>query len=310
MATDPIVEPITEPITEPAPTDPPVAAAPPADPPADPAPAPTGWEADRIRIAGGDEKLLKRLERYGTSDEMIKAGIEAQTKIGQGLKAKGEPGKDATEGEVIDWRKANNVPEAADKYELKLDEGLVVGDADKPLVDGFLELAHSLNLSNEKTSAIVNAQLKMNEQFLDQRAQNDTKAANEARAELQNDTVWGNETKRNLNMVNAFLDTAPEGIKDMLWSARTTDGTPIGSKVDFLVWINSVARQQNPLGTVVPASGMTQLDTVDGEIAGIMKEMAKGSKGPYYKGDGAQKMQDRLLELNTMKEKHETLHRK
>jgi len=61
---------------------------------------------------------------------------------------------------------------------------------------------------------------------------------------------------------------------------------------------------------VVPASGMTQLDTVDGEIAGIMKEMAKGSKGPYYKGDGAQKMQDRLLELNTMKEKHETLHRK
>jgi len=264
---------------------------------------PTGWEAERLKIADGDEKLLKRLERYGTRDDALKAGIEAQNKIGS-VKAKGKPDKDSSEGEVIDYREANDIPKTPTDYKMDLETGLVLGDGDLPAVEEFQKLAHELNLSNKEVSAIVNAQIRQKEEFLENQNREDAEAELNAREELTSEDVWGGELKKNLNMINAFLDTAPPGVKEGLWTARLEDGTPVASNPTMLRWLNNVARQLNPLGTVVPQAGASAIDTVENEIESINKEMGKGKEGPYYKGSGAVKMQNRYRELLEMQEKH------
>ena len=130
------------------------------------------------------------------------------------------------------------------------------------------------------------------------------------RDELSHETEWGGEVKRNLNSINAFLYTGPAGVKEAIWGARLEDGSPMASDKGVLKWLSTLARQINPLGTVVPDVGSTQIDTVDNEIAKIMVEMKKGPKGPYWSGDGSKKMQNRLLELNEMKEKHDSIKKK
>ena len=110
-------------------------------------------------------------------------------------------------------------------------------------------------------------------------------------------------------MINAFLDTAPPGVKEQIWSARLEDGSPVASNATMLRWLNNVARQLNPLGTVVPQAGASAIDTVENEITSINKMMAEGPKGPYYKGPGALKTQERYRELLEMQEKHKGINR-
>jgi len=114
------------------------------------------WGDDwRQNYADGDEKMAKRLERYSSPKNALDALVAAQNKISSGemqttLKA------DATDEERADWRETNGVPATPDGYEVNLFDGLVVGEADKPMVDSFLESAHAGDLigsMNTKSSS-------------------------------------------------------------------------------------------------------------------------------------------------------------
>lgn len=276
-----------------------------APPSGDATPEPTGWAAERIEIAAGDEKILRKLERYESRSEMIKAGIEAQNKLGS-VKAKAEPGPDSTEGEWIDYRKAHGVPETSDKYNIKLESGTVLADEDAYVVEHFKKVAHELNLPEAKFNKMVNEQLKLKDLAIEQRAQADVDAEHHALAELSKDTVWGSETKRNLTMINAFLDTAPPGVKEAVHGARLADGTPMASSPGILRFLNSISRKLNPMGTVTPQAGQSQLDTITNEIAAIEKLMGD-RKSEYWKGAKAEGMQKRFRELTEMQEANEKL---
>ena len=257
------------------------------------------WAATRTKIAGADEKLLKQLSRYGSLDEAVKAGVEAQKKLA-GTRSVAKPGKDATDAEKAAYREANGIPESADKYDLQLPAGLVIGDADKPFLDAFLKTAHENNLSPEQVNAAANSHFALLEQQVQARNARDEEtkvAANEALTE-----AWGSERDLNLNLIHGLLDTAPAGVKEQLLGARMSDGTPFGNSADALKWLATLARDSNPMATVVPGSGASAQQALAGELEQIQSLMGD-TKSEYWKGPKALRMQERYRELLEVQEK-------
>jgi len=125
-AADPI-DPPADPPSDP-PNDPPQD--PPSDPPADP-PTDKWGENWREEHSGGDEKTLKRLQRYTDPGAVINALTAAQNKIASGDMGAKLP-ENATETELADYRKATGVPETAADYDVQLPNGMVIGEEDQP----------------------------------------------------------------------------------------------------------------------------------------------------------------------------------
>jgi hypothetical protein len=146
----------------PAPAAIPAAAAPPGSPPvaadpapaaaasppaaADPAPAADAGTDWRKTLAGEDEKILKSLERFAAPTDFYKAFADTQTALRN--KTDGMikvPGADATDDDRAAFAKALGIPEAPDKYEIKVKppEGLEIGDADKAFLSRVTEKLHS-----------------------------------------------------------------------------------------------------------------------------------------------------------------------
>jgi hypothetical protein len=61
-----------------------------------------------------------------------------------------------TDEQKAAWRAENNVPAAADKYEIKLADGKALAETDKPLVEAFTKDAHERNLPAGAVNDAVN----------------------------------------------------------------------------------------------------------------------------------------------------------
>ena len=259
------------------------------------APEPLDWASIRTKVAGSDEKVLKQLSRYGTLEEAIKAGINAQTKLAQS-RSTAKPGPDSTPDELAAYRAANGIPESPDKYEVALPNGIVVGEDDKPFLDAFLSTAHGLNLTPEQVNSLAATQLELKEKEVQARAMRDRESKEKAAEALRDPDVWGSEVKLNVSLITGLMDTAPQGVKDQLLGARLADGTPLGNHVDTLKWLASLAREANPMATVVPGSGSNAQQAMEGELDNIKKLMAN-PKSDYWKGPKAEKLQQRFRDL-------------
>lgn len=253
------------------------------------------WAKLREQLADGDDKVLKRLSRYATLKDAIKAGVEAQNKIGS-IKAIQPITKESTPEEIAAYREAHGIPESPDKYEIKLPDGMVLGEEDKPMVDEFLKLAHENNIPAPVANALIAQQLAAREQLIEQQEAKDSQDLIDARKTLTSNDVWGSEAKLNINLINNMLDGAQPGLKEQLMGARLANGKLLGNDPDALLWLASVARDLNPLATVTPSSGMSTLQTVEEEIASLEKLMGD-SNSDYWKGPNAQAKQDRYRAL-------------
>lgn len=98
-----------------------------------------------------------------------------------------------------------------------------------------------------------------------------------------------------MNLVNSFLDNAPNGLKDKILTGRLSDGTPIGSDPDTLRWLLQLELERNPTGVVVPSSGAGIKQGVDDEIKTIEESMRKDRKA-YDRDEKTQKRYRDLLE--------------
>lgn len=255
------------------------------------------WPEDwRTNIAGKDEALAKRLSRYSSPKDVANALLSVQNKIGAGELRSVLP-KNATEEQVKSWREENGIPESPDKYDLKLADGLVVGADDKPLIDNLLKAMHKVNAPAGIASEVVNfyyAQVEANEA---DRHEKDKSAAREASDALH--VEWGPEFRANMNMIDGLLDTAPAGVKDLIKFGRLSDGTPIMGNADAIRWLNNMAREINPVTTIIPNAGANISGAIDTEIASIEKVMKENRKA--YNEDT--KMQARLRDLYTARER-------
>lgn len=264
---------------------------------------PASWPGDwREKMAAGDEKVLNRLKRFQSPEAVWKSYGELEGKLSSGQIKRAAPAADASPEDVAAWRKEQGLPEKPEDYLKALPEGLVIGDKDKKMVGDFLSVAHDKNASPESVGAMLDWFYKNQESLAADRREQDLQIQRTGEDELR--AEWGPEFRRNVNMVNSYLDEvgSPE-LKDLIWGGRLGDGTPLGSSPAFLRLMLGAAMEANPAATVVPGAAGIAGKSIDDEIANIEAEMRKPGGGEYYKGPKAQQMQARYRDLIDAKTK-------
>ena len=251
------------------------------------------WAGIRARIAKDNPKLEKRLARYSSIDSVVDALVEAQTKLSSGALKSALP-KEATPEQLTAWREENGIPATPEDYDLTLPEGLVIGEADKPVVDQFVKVAHGMNLTPEQNKTAVSWYLNHQEQLAEEQSVKDLDARDVGEETLRE--VWGTETRLNKSLINNLINTAPEGVPEQLLGARLADGTPLGSHAGTLRWLADLSRQINPMATVVPGAGTNAAQAIETELDGI-KALMKDHNSAYWKGDKADRLQARFRDL-------------
>lgn len=285
------LDPPADPPAAPAPA---AAAAPPADPAAppvtDPAtpPATPEW---RTRMAKGDEKLLKRLERYATDADVANALVHAQDRIAKGIKPTLDA--NATPEQVKEYRTLLGVPEKPEDYKLELAGGRVVGDEDRPMVDAFLKEMHAAHAPPALVNAAINAYYARQDAAIEAREDLDLDQKVACTTQLKED--FGSEFKENMLAVAGLLDILPTGVGDALRGARLADGTALFNDPNVVRGLVQLARDLNPAASVVPGSGGNAAQTVAEKIKALTDVMATRDLTP------AERKQ--LTELNEAQER-------
>lgn len=273
---------------------PPVAPAAGTGAPVDPSAVAPDWPADwREKHAKGDEKVLKRLQRYASPQAALDALFHAQNRITSGeLKSALKP--DATPEEKATWRAENGIPETPDKYDTTLKDGVVLSERDKPVVDEFLKLAHERNMRQEDVTEVLSWWGGEQMRQETERAARDHEARMETEVQLRQE--FGPEFKRNMKIAADLLANAPDPeFGQRLMTARAADGKLLGDDPGFIRWLVSQARELNPVATVVPgASNPSQ--AIETELAGLRAKMGDRASD-YWKGPMATKHQARYREL-------------
>lgn len=257
---------------------------------------PENW---RQEIAGQDDKELEQLKRYQSPQDIWKKARELEKKVSAGLHAK-KPDADATPEQLEAYRKANNIPNSPDKYEAP--HGIIVGEADKPVLNEFLKVAHSNNVDQTQAQELQKWYFAERDRQIAEREDTDAQFKTQSMKSLREE--WGGEFKQNLNLINALVaDTMPDGFEKLLQNGRLADGTVIGNHPEFLKWMAGVARKVNPDAAVLPNFEGNRAQAIDDELTQLTKESGDRSKtSPYWHGPDAQKKQARMLELLTAKE--------
>ena len=260
-----------------------------------PADFPEDW---RVKMAGGDEKLLKRLERMKSPLDVANWAKNAEKQWKQGADPDPFPDKGTPE-EQNAWRKSHNIPEKSEEYikDLSLPSGVVIGEHDKPRVNEYLEMAHKANLPPEVVKQNIGWYFTMREQEMQQRLQKD-----EQDKKLTGETLrseMGNDFKKYLGAAYQLLESAPEGILSAISESRKPDGTKLGNDPNVVRWLSQMALEINPTATVTPGSGTSALTNIETEIAEIEKLMAT-DRNAYFSNDAKQA---RYRELVTARDK-------
>ena len=257
---------------------------------------PNTWRED---FAGGDEKLAARLQRFTSPKDIFTSYRALEQRLSSGeLKAVTPFPEDGAPEQQAAWRKENGIPEKPEAYDLKFDDGLVVGEDDKPWVDSFLKAAHAKNMPNDQ----VKATLKWYYDFKDSqdaaREQADADVARKVIDELR--AEWGTDYRTNMNGIHALLDTAPEGVKAKIMNTRQADGTPLMSDPDFLKFMTGLFRQINPVTSIGYGGDDSQVaKSIDDELNQI-REVMRTNRPKYNKDE---RMQARYRELLSAQER-------
>lgn len=293
---DPVLDPPTPAPGAPTPADTPLIDPTPAPAdPADPAEPASEWPADWRQKYSQDPAIQKRLERYGSPKAALDALFAAQTRISKGdlLPALKD---NATPEDVADYRAAHGIPATPAEYDLTLPNGLVIGEADKPMVDEFLARAHETNMHPTQVQEALGWYMDRQEQARVAQTARDTEARMACLDTLREE--FGPDYKREVKIAMGVLDSAPPEVKDRFLAGRLSDGTLIGDDPAVIRWLNGLSRELNPVGTVVPGSGTNAVQAVEAEIAGLRKMMGD-HKSEYWKGPMAAKNQARYRELTS-----------
>lgn len=259
------------------------------------------WPDDwRNKMAGDDEKTLKRLERFQSPADIFKSYRAMEQKVSSG-EMKNALKEGASEEELAAWRKDNGIPEKPEGYFENLPEGMAIGEEDKPMFDAVAERIHGINADPKVMKELASWY------YEHQEAQSAAQTEKDNEYLRNNDDAlraeWGNEYRGNVNTINAFLKTAfPEGVGDMISQARLPDGSVLGSNAEILKSFVTMARDLNPSITLVPAAGSNAGAAIDDEIKEIESLMGNHSS-EYWKGPKSKGIQERYRKLLEFKER-------
>ena len=251
---------------------------------APPVPVAGEWPEDwRERLAGEDKAYLKTLARLASPLELAKKARSLEQKLSSGDYLKPFPAE-GTDEDKATWRKEQGIPDKPEGYveSIKLSGGLVLGEADKPVVTELAKSALAANIKPEQFNALTDAYYQIQEQQKIAQVEADGVFHTESLATLG--AEFGAGLKRELGVVNSFLSSHfPKEVADSLLAARGPDGRMLGDNPAIIKSFIAAAREVNPLGSLLPAGvsdpAKSAVDRL-AELRGMMKDSAVWTYGP------------------------------
>ena len=271
------------------------------------------WPADwREKIAehasAGDkkayEKELRRLQNMENPYSVYGSFRTLENTWASRNFIKMPPKENARPEEVAEFHKSLGVPETPEGYfeNIKLENGAVLGDADKPIAEDFAKALHPAGATPAVVSKALNWYLARQEQQAADLDQADETYRIESERALKEE--YGPAFKRKTNAIASLFDIAPGGVDinneralySRLMGGRTADGKVIGNDPDMVRFLVALAMDRNPSATVVDEAGASG-KTVDGEISEI-ENIMRTDRRRYDK-----EFAGRYAELLTVREK-------
>jgi hypothetical protein len=261
--------------------------------------------------AAGDEKAfkreMKRLERISDPAAIYGMYRELEAKFDKGGLLR-VPGEGASEEEVKAFHKAIGVPEDAKEYveNLSLPDGVQLGDRDKELAGDFATDMHEAGLTQSQMDKAMSWYFKNEEARAAHVDQLDDQNRDETMRALKEE--FGPALQRNVNAISTLFAYAPGGgdmqnenaLFNRLLSGRMADGTIIGDDVDMNKFLISLAKEVNPVATVVDNADATG-KTIDEELKEI-SNLRRTDRQAYNKDV---KLQERERELIAAQQKQQ-----
>jgi hypothetical protein len=267
---------------------------------------PDTWRHD---MAAGDKAFLKTLDRFENPAALAKAYKELTTKLSAGeLRAVRPPAAHATPEQVGAWRAAHGLPENAETYvsNLALGDGMLAGEANRPLLLSFAQAALAGHWSGEQYSQAVRWYFATQDQLLAERQRADGEFKHAAARALTRE--WGNDYDVNRNTVVQFCDRHfAQDLKIDLLNARLPDGSLLANHPGFNRAILAVARSVDPRGTLLPNASGAGVSSVESRIAEIEGKYMRAPHGSeswkaYWTGDSGSRMQQEYRGLLAARE--------
>jgi hypothetical protein len=267
---------------------------------------PDTWRQD---LAAGDKAFLKTLDRFDSPAALAKAYRELTTKLSSGeLRAVKAPGENATPEQLTAWRTAHGLPENAEAYVsgLKLAEGMLAGEANRPLLASFAEEALAGNWSGEQYSQAVRWYFATQDQLMAERQRADGEFKQASARDLMRE--WSHDYDVNRNTVAQFCDRHfAQDIKRDLLNARLPNGTMLANHPGFNKAILEVARIVDPRGSLLPNASGASLSNVESRIAEIEGKYMRAAHGSdqwktYWTGESGARMQQEYRGLVAARE--------
>lgn len=232
-------------------------------------------------IAKRRAALEKHMARYGSVENALIAGFEAAEKVRSGAHKQALP-EDATDSEKAEWRKANNIPDKAEAYEVPAVAGHQWTEADKPALDRLKGIAFEKNWSQEVVSGVTALYAGLVEDA--KQAQTDAmlerdQAGVEARRERRRE-LWPGEHKAALSIMERGFKNAPNTEGDVMFrdgtlpqaiaSARLPDGTRIIDHPGFEEWWYGVTLNHYGAASLISGDAQREMSNREEELVKLM----------------------------------------
>lgn len=259
----------------------------------------------RKAMAGEDQQEYARLGRFAGPADVFRSWREMERKMSSGQLRSVLP-KDATAEQITAWRRENGIPEKPEDYmgQIQFDDGLTIGEEDKPVVNELLKMAHAAHLTPNQAKAGIQFMFDIEGKRTEERELKDRDIAKKTQDALR--AKWpGADYRANMNAIESLFASAPSismadgtkvPLKDFMIQARMPDGTPMGSSPEALEWLAYLSREINPAATVVPNAGSNQAQTIAEEL-GKLRKMMGNRQSEYWKGANADANQKRYKQL-------------
>lgn len=188
----------------------------------------------RGKYVGKDKARLKTLERYTDEESYLTATFNLR-KENEELRGKiktAKPGADAKPEEIAAWRKASGIPEEPAAYveNLKIADGRIIGDNDKPTMLSFAEAMHKIDQPQAVVDSVASWYYEELERLTTEAIERDDSFLAESRIKLRED--WSGDFDRNMSAIEDYLHAAPPEVREAILLGRTGDNRPIAKLGD------------------------------------------------------------------------------
>lgn len=246
----------------------------------------------REQLAGGDEKLLKHLERYKSVDSISKTFKEAR----QAAQNAGKPialTDKSTPEEVKAYREAYGIPDDAAAYPGDFRSDFKPSEADTAILGDFKSAMHARNVPPQAAAAA----LEWYQDFATAQQQeldgNLVKVAKETQGALR--AEWGGEYDGNIGAVQELMTThlGQDGFGEMM-EMRMMDGSRLQDHPGFVKMMAQIATDFYGSNAIFNGDIETTGKTVQERIDGLLQ--LRQSEPERYKSDDVQSQITKLYQ--------------